>query len=101
MTFSGFSTTKPGNVTNYSNPTVSGFEYALLPSANSGNETENIYHAWTNFSYYGTFLQYGHNCSGNRLTQSPFTINFAWGGGDDYMKAVYLGCRLMKLPNNK
>jgi len=89
----GTRSTNNGYISGWTNPTASGFEYALYPNAVSGSES----------SYVCDYCDYGSSgvvlCVGGNYGQSQGRGAFCLGG--DYTASYSssnVGCRLQKLP---
>ena len=92
-TLVGTRATRSGYISEWTNPTASGFEYALYPNAVNG--TENTY-VCDYCSYYsgGVVLFVGANYY-QYQDYGAFFLNGNSGASDAYS---YIGCRLQKLP---
>lgn len=89
----GTRATSFGWISGWTNPTTSGFEYALYPNAVAGSET----------TYVGDYYYY--NASGVVLFVGGYYSQgqvygafYMYGSYDASSGSSYIGCRLMKLP---
>lgn len=84
-----------GYISQWTDPTVSGFEYAIYPSESNGTESTFICDLYA-YDASGTILYVGGNY-GQFQSHGAFYNN---GSGNASFSAEYVGCRAMKLPNN-
>lgn len=89
----GTRATSSGYISGWTNPTASGFEYALYPNAVAGSETTYVCD-YCNYSASGVVLRVGGDYGQNQ-SHGAFYL-----GGNDAASSAYadVGCRLQKLP---
>ena len=89
----GTRATSSGYISGWTNPTASGFEYALYPNAVAGSETTYV----CDYCYYdasGVVLRVGGDFGQNQ-DLGAFFLNGYYAASSQY---AYIGCRLQKLP---
>lgn len=92
-TLVGTRTTSSGYISAWTNPTASGFEYALYPNAAAGSETTYV----CDYCYYyssGVVLRVG-GYFGQYQYLGAFCLSGDYAASSAY---AYIGCRLQKLP---
>ena len=90
----GTMATSSGYISGWTNPTADGFEYSIFPNSFQGSETTYVCDSG-NYPAYGVVL-YSGGYFGNHQTSGAFCL---YGNVRESSTLVYIGCRLMKLPN--
>ena len=94
-TFLGYRISSSGYISSWTNPTTSGFKYALYPSATNGNY--NTYVCDYNENNSSGVVLYVGGYRNQARTCGAFYLN---GSKDASYTSATIGSRVMKLPNN-